>query len=75
MIAKREITNPCPRRHRRGSVYLAVLGAATLVTIIGLSALLIARIRHRRAGDASELAQRAKAKQAMAKAATVGAAG
>ena len=44
-------------RRRRGSVYLAVLGAAALVTIIGLSALLIARIDLRRATDTSDLAQ------------------
>ena len=34
-------------RHRRGSVYVATLGAATLVTIIGLSALVGARIQTR----------------------------
>lgn len=44
-------------RRRRGSVYLAVLGAATMVTIIGLSALLIARVQHRRASETSDLAQ------------------
>ena len=44
-------------RRRRGSVYLAVLGPAALVTIIGLSALLIARIQLRRARDTSDLAQ------------------
>ncbi len=44
-------------RRRRGSVYLAVLGAATIVSIIGLSALLIARINLRRATDTTDLAQ------------------
>ncbi len=34
-------------RQRRGSVYIATLGAATLVTIIGLSALVGARIQTR----------------------------
>ena len=44
-------------RRRRGSAYLAVLGAATIVSIIGLSALLIARINLRRATDTTDLAQ------------------
>lgn len=44
-------------RRRRGSAYLAVLGAATIVSIIGLSALLIARINLRRATNTTDLAQ------------------
>ena len=44
-------------RRRRGSAYLAVLGAAAIVSIIGLSALLIARIDLRRATDTTDLAQ------------------
>lgn len=38
------------RRRRRGSVYIAVLAAAMIVTIVGLSALLATRIQGRSAG-------------------------
>ena len=38
------------RHRRRGSVYIAVLGAAMIVTIIGLSALLATGIQRRSAG-------------------------
>ncbi len=44
-------------RGRRGSIYVLVLGAATIVTVIGLSALLAARIQHRAARGTSDLAQ------------------
>ncbi len=49
----------CPQRTRRGSVYLLVLGTATLLTIIGLSIAVTSRlnIRHAAAaGDADESA-------------------
>lgn len=42
---------------RRGSVYIAVLGSATLVTVLGLSALVLARIGHRQAGQRRSLAR------------------
>ncbi len=44
-------------RRRRGSVYIAVLGAAVIVTIIGLSALLAGRLQHRRTRETSDLAE------------------
>lgn len=41
---------------RRGSVYLATLGAAMIVTVIGLSALLLARVQHRGLGGTEDAA-------------------
>ncbi|MHC4218109.1 MAG: hypothetical protein ACYSU7_06590 [Planctomycetota bacterium] len=45
------------RRHDRGSVYLLFLGAAMLVTVIGISSLLVARINHRAATGAEDRAK------------------
>ena len=51
-------TRPSQRdRRRRGSVYIAVLGTAMLVTAIGLSALLVARVQHRGASGTADFAQ------------------
>jgi len=47
------LDNPDRRGCRRGSIYLATLGAAMIVTIIGLSALLVARV-HRSTAAAVE---------------------
>ena len=44
------------RRLRRGTIYLAVLGVAMLVTLIGLSGVLATRVRQRTAGMASAAA-------------------
>jgi type II secretory pathway component PulK len=44
-------------RRRRGSVYVAVLAAAMIVTVIGLSALLAARVRHRGERATADFAQ------------------
>ena len=44
-------------RRRRGSVYIAGWGAAVIVTIIGLSALLAGRLQHRRTREAGDLAE------------------
>lgn len=41
------MTTPMHTPRRRGSVYVAVLGAGMIVTVIGLSALWVARIRGR----------------------------
>ena len=53
---------PVPRKHlvwqrRRGSIYLAVLGYASLLTIIGLSALLVLRVQRRAAEGEIDLVQ------------------
>ena len=48
---------PERRHHLRGSVYIAVLGSATLVTVLGLSALVLARMGHRQAGQRRSLAR------------------
>lgn len=45
------------RRHRRGSVYLMVLGAAVIVTILGLSALTAVRIQRRSADGLGDFAE------------------
>lgn len=48
---------PYTTRRRRGSAYMAVIGASLLVTVIGLSSLMLTRIHHRtldRAGCGSE---------------------
>lgn len=45
------------KNHARGSVYVTLLGVAALVTIIGLSALLAGRIRHRQTRDSGDLAE------------------
>ncbi|HUU84568.1 MAG TPA: hypothetical protein VM243_13805 [Phycisphaerae bacterium] len=45
------------KNHARGSVYVPLLGVAMLVTIIGLSALLAGRLRHRQTRDSSDLAE------------------
>jgi hypothetical protein len=55
-----------PRRHaaRRGGIYLGVLAAAVIVTVIGLGALLLARVQRRRSqvlGDLAEARQYARA--------------
>jgi len=47
----------CPLFPRRGSAYIAVLGAATIVTVIGLSALWVARVRGRGAKVDQDAAQ------------------
>ncbi len=44
-----------PRHCRRGSAYVAILGAATIVTVIGLSALLAARVRTRSANWVNDI--------------------
>lgn len=56
MIPADRIPNRADRR-RRGSVYLVVLGSATLVTVIGLSALATARLQNRQARSTGDLAQ------------------
>jgi len=53
------LDNPARRGCRRGSIYLATLGTAVIVTIIGLSALLVARV-HRATAAAVEDATRAR---------------
>ncbi len=45
------------RQHRRGSIYIAVLGTAMLVTVIGLSALMTLRIERTCSEGTSDLAQ------------------
>ena len=42
---------------RRGSVYVAILGASMIVTVIGLSALLATRIEHRSVAGAGDFAK------------------
>ena len=49
---------------RRGSIYIAVLGAATLVALIGLAALMALRIENRAAGDLNDLADARNCAQA-----------
>ncbi|KPK80122.1 MAG: hypothetical protein AMJ81_12455 [Phycisphaerae bacterium SM23_33] len=51
------VTRPRGRRRRQGTAYIAVLGAATIVTIIGLSALVIARLQRRMAGRTNDFAE------------------
>ena len=41
--------------HRRGSAYIAVLGTAMIITIIGLSSLLITRVQQRAAAGSHDL--------------------
>jgi hypothetical protein len=49
---------PRPSRHHdRGSAYLLILGAAMLVTVIGISSLLVARVEHRAATGAEDRAK------------------
>jgi hypothetical protein len=45
------------RRRDRGSAYLLILGAALLVTVIGISSLLVARVEHRAAIGAEDRAK------------------
>ena len=45
------------RRTSRGSIYIAVLGAAMLVTLIGLSAMLVMQIQNRAAGGVNDAAE------------------
>jgi len=45
------------QQRRRGSVYVAVLGCATVVAVIGISALTLVRIERNAAVDASDFAQ------------------
>ncbi len=55
-----------PAGHHRGSIYLLVLGASMLVAVIGISALLVARIEHRTATHAEDgVKARAYAESAM----------
>lgn len=46
-------------RHRRGSVYIVVLGTALVVTVIGLSALLAVRVQRQGAQGEDDLAEAA----------------
>jgi Tfp pilus assembly protein PilX len=45
------------RRPTRGSIYIAVLGAAMLVTLIGLSAMLVVQVQNRAAGGVNDAAE------------------
>jgi len=49
---------------RPGSIYIAVLGAAMLVSLIGLAAMLALRIENRAAGDLNDLADARNCAQA-----------
>ncbi len=48
---------PSPGPGRRGSVYILVLSASLLGTVIGISALMVARIQHRAAAGTDDLAE------------------
>lgn len=52
----RDSIAPC-KQCDGGSVYIAVLGAAIIVTVIGLSALLVARVQQRSASGTSHFAK------------------
>ena len=43
------------KRHRRGSAYLAIIGASTLVAIIGVSAVMVARVQLRASNLAADI--------------------
>jgi len=45
------------QNHRRGSAYLVVLGAAMIVTCIGITALLVSRVRHHSVSNTSDTIQ------------------
>ena len=55
-LPTRRIVKP-RRRHPRGSAYLAVLGASTIVMIIGLAALMAVRVEQQISTDADEAVQ------------------
>ena len=46
-----------PRPSHRGSVYILVLGSAMLVTVIGVSSLLLTRVQHRVASNADDMVE------------------
>ncbi len=45
------------QQHRRGNVYMLVLGACMLVTVIGVTAVMAARLQHHAASDAAEIVE------------------
>ena len=45
-------------RNRRGSIYLAILGAAMIVSIIGVSALVVVRVGNRSVTTGNDVAER-----------------
>ncbi len=46
-----------PRPSHRGSVYILVLGSAMLVTVIGVSSLLVTRVQHRVSSNADDMVE------------------
>jgi hypothetical protein len=46
-----------PSHHRRGGVYIAVLGTAMIVSVLGLSALLLQRVQNRQLSNTSDVRQ------------------
>ena len=60
---RRRRTTRRRRGFRRGSAYVAVLGASMIVMVIGLSALTATRIQHRNAGWVNDIVEARTAAQ------------
>ena len=54
-LLKRNLIHASPSHRRSGSLYVAVIGVATIVTIIGLSAITLARAKLNTAQDKNDV--------------------